>query len=126
VESKFLKLHYLTIPLDMVYSIGKRWEANLGGTLGLLLTSNSVYVQDGLLDRAGLGIAAEDHSGTKPAKVSLTDLAITGGLGFKLNRAWSLYLNYAHGMTDILPDNNTGDHNRLIKLGVRYKLNQGR
>lgn len=126
VDTRFLKLHYLTMPLNLACTIGKRWEANLGGILGLLLTSSSVYVQDGLLDRAGFGTAADSSTSAKPAKVALSDFAITGGVGFKLNRTWSLQLRYVHGMTDVLPDNNAGDHNRLIKLGIRYNLNQGR
>jgi hypothetical protein len=109
----------------MIYHIGKRWDANLGGSFGLLLSSSSVYVRDGLLYKVGFNSERAD-SNTTLAKVSLTDFAITGGIGFHINRTWGLQLNYVHGVKDILPDNSAGDYNRLIKFGFQYKLSSGR
>ncbi len=120
-----LNLHYLTVPIQINYCFAKQFSANVGLNTGILLSSPSDYTQDGILNNRIWQKQRDSKTGTT-SKVSILDAAVTVGFGFRCSKRTSLHLEYLHGLRDVLPENNAGDYNRVIKVGVQYKLRSRR
>ncbi len=122
INNKLLKLHYLTVPVQFSYRFSKRFSANAGAMVGLLLASKSDYTQDGILGSFAKQNNDLVFGASTFSKVSSIEIAAIGGFGFVCSPNSSLHFDYVHGLTDVLPDNTVGDFNRLIKLGFKYKI----
>jgi hypothetical protein len=124
-RNRYLDLHYLNLPVQVYYHLNNRLSVKAGINTGVLLASRSSYTQSGLLENFGLASEQKSSAG-QLFKVSIYDFAATAGISFRFNRAASLHFDYLHGLADVLPQNQVGDNNRLLKLGFRYNLSRGR
>lgn len=124
-RNRYLDLHYLNLPVQVYYHLNNRLSVKAGINAGVLMASRSSYTQSGLLENFGLASEKKSSAG-QLFKVSIYDFAATAGISFRFNRATSLHFDYLHGLADVLPQNQVGDYNRLLKLGFRYNLSSGR
>lgn len=124
-RNRHLDLHYLNLPVQVYYHLNNRLSFKAGVNAGVLMASRSSYTQSGLLENFGLANEKKSSAG-RVFKVSIYDFAATAGISFRFNRAASVHFDYLHGLADVLPQNQVGDYNRLLKLGFRYNLNNGR
>jgi len=123
-QSQVLQLHYLQMPVQISYQLTRRFSVNAGGAIGLLLSSKSEYVNNGVLnDLTNLGRAESKYlAGAAKSNITLFDFSLFGGLGCQLTKKASLHLDYVHGVKDVITLNRTNDVNRTLKLGLRYQL----
>ncbi|MBI1225672.1 MAG: outer membrane beta-barrel protein [Bacteroidetes bacterium] len=121
IRNQTLKLHYLTVPIQLNYQLTNRFALNVGVSTGVLLKSNSGYSKAGILNSFASSNKDASNNSTNSI-ISNFDFSISGGIGFKCSKSLSINLDYLHGLTDVLPNNNVGDFNRELKLGFRYKL----
>ncbi len=120
--SEGLKLHYATFPVQFSYRIGSRFSVKVGLQPGLLLSSQSDFVNGGLLWSKSSASFDSSSASSSNFEVSTIDLAATGGIGFQVSPLVSLQAGYKFGVLDVLPGNHSGDFNRLVHASVRYNL----
>lgn len=125
--SEGLNLHYVVLPAQASFRLSNRFSVHAGVDAGILLASSSDITDGGLFKRslelADFSFDAEQRS---DIKVSLIDVAATGGVSYIILPALSLHAGYKLGFKDILPNNSANDFNRFVQLGIRYELSSKR
>lgn len=132
---KKLQLNYLEVPLAVNYRLTSRCNLKSGLNAGVLLSSSSDYTTGGIFsssrnDNSLLMDEAEasfDYSGEEPSvRLNYFDLAASAGIDFKITNHIGAGIGYQFGLLDLIPDNGTGDFNRMMRISLRYTLAGGK
>ncbi|MEO1258015.1 MAG: outer membrane beta-barrel protein [Bacteroidota bacterium] len=127
ITSERLKLHYLSVPLQLNYSVNRFFFTGGIQLSTLLLTTNNDF--DGGLFNSLNSDRTEmtEPSATDPTaddsninKISDLDLSANVGIGYRLTKNMGIYLQYNNGFNDVIKDNNKKDKNRFFQLSVQY------
>jgi hypothetical protein len=119
-ESKF-KLHYLEVPLKLVFNLSEDFEFQFGPYASYLLDAG--FETDG--DLAGIDISSEDDIDRDHFKA--WEFGLTGGLGFDFDPL-VLGFNYNMGLTQVARDDEPSElllgeaKNNVIQIYVGFKF----
>ena len=127
---KPLNMHSLNVPVSLNYRFAPRLSLCAGLNAALILYTSSDYPSGGVLNR-NLNLfklnadetAVFGHTSSQ-ASATLNDfeVAATGGMKYDLSPRLAVDLQYQAGLTDLIRENNKGDHNRLLRLTFRWYL----
>jgi hypothetical protein len=124
-----LKLHYLTIPVNLQYQ-KNRMFFNAGVQVSLLLVAKNSSLTGGIAKEIGLTndlsetnfFNANNAERTNPSIPDLSnfDFSTTLGIGYSLTKNMDIHFSYLHGLKDVIKNNLNKDNNRHFQLALQY------
>jgi hypothetical protein len=127
---KSLNLHYVNLPLAVNYRMTPAFRVQGGLNVGVLVYNSSNFATGGIWNRQSESITLDEQEAKAlgqsgniaPAHLRNLDFAAVAGIGYRLTSRLDVNLQYQAGLTDIIPDNQSGDHNRLLRFSLLYLL----
>lgn len=124
-----LKMHYLTIPVNIQYRKNRFWLSG-GIQASLLLVAKNSSLTGGIAKEIGLTSDSSEanfyntiNAGrTNPSIPDLSnfDFSTTLGIGYSLTKNLDMHFSYLHGLKDIIKNNLNKDYNRHFQFSMQY------
>lgn len=123
-----VKDEYLTIPLMMVYNLGKRWDLKFGGYASFLLNGSfsgiayDGYIRDGKPTNPKMEISEAPYDFSDELKKF--DVGLAFGADYMVYKRFSVYADLMWGFNSLFPDTFTAIsfnmYNIYLNMGFSY------
>ena len=108
--------HYIDIPLLLKVTPVKGLQLFAGPQVSYL-AKNNLNVNGGLL-----GISLINRNMDITSHFNQFDMAIVGGIGYKLDNGFSVTAGYDHGLSRLDKNSNFKSYNRVFKVGIGFEF----